>query len=209
MLLADQFFCLARQDWDRRPLLSSRALGIALAGALLGELVLLGRIDIDDGVIHIVDAGPPDDPLAHQTLEQLLHQPQHRDVLTWLAYLATTATDAVGQRLVRAKVWCRGERRRLFRTQVVYWPADRNVVAWEPVRLAGQLTSNRWMGVQDVVLAGLVEAADLTGAVLWQPELRRSGVARLETEVARLDRPLRHLLAHVKAALGDAVLAPR
>ncbi|MEV4513820.1 GPP34 family phosphoprotein [Dactylosporangium sp. NPDC049525] len=209
MLLADEYFCIAREDWNGRPLLHPRALGLGLAGALLGELVLFGRIVIDDGEVYVVRRDPPADPLAHETLTQLLTQPQHREVRTWLAYLAETATDAVGQRLARAGVWRRVERRRLGRVRVSWLPADVNAVAWRPIRLAGRLISLEPIDVPDVVLAGLVSVTGLIGAVLWQPEHREVGVARLSAEVARLDQSLLHLLAFVEAAVGDAVLAPR
>ncbi|MEV0134690.1 GPP34 family phosphoprotein [Dactylosporangium sp. NPDC050688] len=209
VLLADEFFCIAREDWNGRSLLHPRTLGLGLAGALLGELVLFGRIAINDSVICVVRRDPPEDPLAHETLTHLLTQPQHRDVRTWLAYLAETATDEVGQRLARAGVWRREERRRFGRVRVSWLPADVNVVAWRPIRLAGRLTSPEPIEVPDVVLAGLVAVTGLTGAVLWQPELREVGMARLSAEVARLDRSLFHLLAFVEAAVGDAVLAPR
>ncbi|MEV4515601.1 GPP34 family phosphoprotein [Dactylosporangium sp. NPDC049525] len=209
MLLADEFFCVAHDDRTGRSRLNPRVLGLGLAGALLGELVLFGRIVIDDGEVCVVRHGPPADPLAHETLMQVLAQPQHREVRTWLAYLAETAPDAVGRRLARAGVWRRVERRRFGRVRVSWLPVDVNVVAWRPIRLAGLLISRDPIGVPDVMLAGLVAVTGLTGAVLWQPEGRELGTARLSAEVARLDRSLFHLLAFVEAAVGDAVLAPR
>ena len=209
MLLADEFFCVARSDRTGRPLLHPRAFGLGLAGALLGELVLFGRVTIDDGRICVVHRDPPADALAHATLAQLVTLSQHREVRTWLAFLAETATDAVGQRLALAGVWRRAEHRRFGRARVSWLPVDVNVVAWRPVRLARVLTSPGSVGVPDAVLAGLVAVTGLAGAVLWQPEHREVGMARLSAEVTRLDWPLYHLLAFVEAAVGDAVLAPR
>lgn len=209
VLLADDFWCIARRDWNGRPLVHHRVLGLGLAGALLGELVLFGRLVIRDGEVRVVPGGPIMDSLASWTLAELIRQPQHREVRTWLAFLAELAPDYVGRRLERAGVCRREESRRFGRTRLAWLPADINVVAWRPVRLAGLLTSERPIGVPDAVLAGLVAVTGLAGAVLWQPEQRESGMARLPEEVARLDPSFHHLLAFVEAAVGDAVLAPR
>jgi hypothetical protein len=48
--LADDLYLMAHNDVSGRPYLQPRALGLGLAGALLAELVLAGR----------VDAGPQD-----------------------------------------------------------------------------------------------------------------------------------------------------
>jgi hypothetical protein len=210
VLLADDFFCVAHEDrvGRLRLMLHPGVLGLGLAGALLAELVLFGRVTITHGAITVVDRLPPSDPLAHTTLEQLATYPQHRDVLTWLAFLAPTAADAVAGRLVAGQVLRRVERRVLGRRRVSYPPVDGNTVAWRPVRLAGRLTAEEPMDVADVVLAGLVGITGLAGAVLWQPELRDAGMARLADELTELYRPLRDLLANVEVAVGAAVLAP-
>ncbi|MGI5238860.1 GOLPH3/VPS74 family protein [Dactylosporangium sp. CA-139066] len=208
VLLADDFYCVAYHERTGRSWLQSRVLGLGLAGALLGELVLFGRVCIDRGVIAVVDDAPPPDPLVHATLAQVLTFSQHRDVRTWLAFLARTATDAVAGRLVEGRVLQRVQHRRFGRRRVSYAPRDVNVVAWRPVRLAGRLTAPDPIEAPDVVLGGLVGVTGLARVVLWQPELREAGMARLSAEVARLHPSLRDLLAHVEAALGDAVLAP-
>lgn len=209
MLLADDFFCIAHDDRTGRSRLNPRVLGLGLAGALLGELVLFRRIVISEGVIVLARREPPPDPLAHATLAQLIASPQHNDLQTWLAVLAETATDAVGKRLVQAGVVQPGERHWLWRAQVSYPPVDVNAVAWRPIRLAGLLTSAEEVKAPDVVLAQLVAATGLSKRVLWQPEFREAGLARLSAELLRLDGSLTQLLAFVEAAVGSAVLAPR
>jgi hypothetical protein len=127
----------------------------------------------------------------------------------WLAFLAETAVDAVALRLGLAGVWRRDEHRRFGRVRVAYLPVDTNEVAWRAMRLARLLTTSEPIGRPDAVLAGLVAVTGLANEVLWQPEVREAGTARVADEVERLPWPLYHLLAFTEAAVGDAVLAPR
>jgi hypothetical protein len=207
--LADELFCIAHDDRTGRARLGARALGLGLAAAQLCELVLFGRLDVGDRTVRVLRGQPPADALAHATLELLIAQPQHRDAVTWLAFLAETAVESVVKRLELAGVWQRQERRRLGRTRVSYLPADANVVAWRSIRLARLLTSHTGMDLPAAVLAGLVAAVGLTDVVLWQPESREPGKRRIAAEVSRLPPPLHRLVALTEVAVGDAVLAPR
>jgi hypothetical protein len=117
--------------------------------------------------------------------------------------------ESVAGRLVVAGLWQREERRRLGRTRVSYLPTDANEVYWRANRLARLLTSGEEIGQPDAVLAGLVTVIGLADVVLWQPEDRDPGLARISDEVKRLSWPLYHLIAFTEAAVGDTVLAPR
>jgi hypothetical protein len=209
VLLADELFCIAHDDRTGRCRLHPRVLGIGLAAGLLGELVLFERVDVRDGGLSVVRRDPPPDAAAHATLALLLAQPQHRDVRTWLAFLAETSVETVAGRLVLAGLWRRQEHRRLARTRISYLPTDANAVVWRAMRLARVLTSGASVSVPDAVLAGLIAVTGLTEVVLWQPEVREAGRARIAAEVGGLPWPLYHLLAFTEAAVGDAVLTPR
>jgi hypothetical protein len=210
VLLADELFCIAHDDRTGRARLHPRVLGLGLGAGLLGELLLFDRITIYDGGVFVLRRDPPPDAVAHATLEHLVAQPQHRDVRTWLAFLAETAVESVAHRLVLAGVWRREEHRRLVgRARYSHMPVDPNAVVWRSVRLARLLASEDFIGLSDVLLAGLVSATGLVDTVLWQPESHTAGLVRLNVEVGRLDWPLYHLLAFTNAAAGDAVLTPR
>src|SRR6266704_4142496 len=49
--LADDLYLMAHDDRTGKPLLQPRAAGLGLAGALLAELVLAGRIEVEPGGI--------------------------------------------------------------------------------------------------------------------------------------------------------------
>jgi hypothetical protein len=179
-----------------------------LAAALLAELVLTGNVEVHDGGVYVIRRELPDDPVGRATLAQLLEAPQHRQVQTWLAFLAETAVDAVGHRLTRAGYFRRVEQRRLFGARVVYLPVDANKAAWPEVRLARMLTHAEPMTTPDAVLAGLVAVTGLAGHVLWDARTNDAGMDHLTRVVNRLPGSLFGLLAATEAAVGQMVLAP-
>jgi hypothetical protein len=209
VLVADELFHIAHRDRTGRPRLHPRAVGLGLAAGRLAELVLFDRIEIrGDGWLAVIRREPPPDALAHTTLDQLLGEPQHHDVRTWLAFLARDSVDAVGQRLTRAGRVQPVEHRRLWTSRVVYVPVDLNEAAWSEVRLARLLTQQQVLGELDTVLAGLVAVTGLTRQVLWDPATYDAGMTHLTRAMGRLRGSLHHLVAYTEAAVGDAVLAP-
>jgi hypothetical protein len=211
-LLADQFFLIAHEDRTGRSRLHPRATGLGLAAALIGELVLLGRVRAVEGELHVVNREPPGDVLDHTVLDLLLAQPQHRDIRTWLAYLAQDAAAKVGERLIRVGVVEPVIRRRLLGSQVLYMPVNsdqRNAAAWASARLANILVQGYAMETGDRALAGLVHATGLTRHVLWDFAVHRPGLSYLYTVVDSLPPDLRELIEHTEASVGTALAAGR
>jgi hypothetical protein len=207
VLLGDEFYFVAHEDTTGKPRLHASATGLGLASALLAELVMTGRITVQDGMLSILDRRPPDDALAHTTLDQLVGEQRHRAVRTWLAFLGQTATVAVAQRLLRAGQVQERTTRRAFRTTVSYIPVDMSVAAWPETRLRHLLTGGRPMTVPDATLAGLASATGLRDRILWDTDTKaRRYFAHAS---ASLPAPLRELIAHTEAAVGDAVLTHR
>jgi hypothetical protein len=204
-VIADDLFRLAHSDTTGRPRLHPRAAGVGLAAALLAELMLASRITVQHGSLAVLDRRPPEDALAHTVLEQLVAEPAHRAVRTWLDFFGQTAVDAVGERLYRAGHVTRVVSR--WRRAVSYPPTDMSEAAWPEARLRMQLTRrDRWTW-PDIVLAGLVGATGLARQVLWDAE---PAVRQYHAEVVGWLPPrLAELVAQTEAAVGDAVLSHR
>lgn len=95
LLLADEPFLLAH-DVTGRPPSQSRAICLGLAGALLGQLLAVGRVTIRDGQVLAVR---PADALAGKVFDDLaVGRPRH-SVRTWPAFGGRHATPPVAQRL--------------------------------------------------------------------------------------------------------------
>ncbi|MEV4753647.1 GPP34 family phosphoprotein [Micromonospora sp. NPDC049559] len=205
MRLADDFWLLAHHDVSGAPRLNGRAAGLGLAAALLAELMWMGKISAGDGRLWVVDNSPPADVLAHTVLEHLIAQPQHATLRIWLGFLSHSATEQVAQRLWRAGHVRREESRRLLRPNGVRWvPVDWNYAHWPAARLSLQLRDQAPMSQVDAFLAGLAAATGLEDDLLRDAPASSRHYLRRLTDV--LPPPLRELLTHAHAAVGEAVL---
>jgi hypothetical protein len=203
-LLADEFFLLAHDDVSGKPRLHPRVAGIGLASALLGELILFGRIRIQGGDLVVVERRPVDDGLTNRVFVAIAgRRPQ--PVSTWLATLAETARDDVAARLAADGVVSRVSSRWPGRGD--RWvPADMSTAAWPAARLRMVLTHDEAPPVPDVALAGLALACGLASYLLWDtgPQVR-DHLDRLLSDLG----PVRDLIAHTEAAVGNAVMSRR
>ena len=211
-MLADQYFLIAHEDRTGRSRLHPRATGLGLAGALIGELILEGRIGIADGDLIILDRHPPTDALSHDILDLLIAQSRHRDVRTWLAFLSQDAAARVGERLMRLGAVEPVVRRRMLSTQTLYMPnsaEQRNAAAWAPARLANLLVRGIEMSVSDRLLVGVIAATGLTRHVLYDFEMHRHAFQTLPNAVESLPSDLRELVEITEASVGSVLTVGR
>jgi hypothetical protein len=206
-LLADDLFFVAHDSLSMRRRLSDRAVGIGLAGALLGEQLLFRRITVRSGQIRIVDATPPRDALAHTVLDHLRAEPDVTSVRDWLRFLSRDAYEQVVGRLIREGHLHSREVRRLWRTTLIYEPAETTRAGWPESRLAKRLSTGLRVELPDVVLGGLVEATGLDRYVL--ADTTREARRYLRRLIRGLPTSLRDLVDETSAAVGDSVLSAR
>jgi hypothetical protein len=208
--LADEFFLIA---WDTAgsgaALLHPRATALGLSGGLLGELVLAQRVTIWGAEMRVTDPRPLPDPLAGRILREMLGAPEHTDIRTWLAYLAKDSVDDVAGRLINAGVLRRTESRVLWRRNVRYLATNYAQGAWPAVRVEKMLVNGERLTPGDMALAALVEATGRLDSILLDRRDRAVARRYLSTFMATIPPPLRDLIGHVRAAVGDAVLSYR
>jgi hypothetical protein len=205
--VASGFYMLAHDDRTGRPRLHRRAVELGLAAGLLAELLYDNRITIGAGEVRVVDRAPPADVLAHAVLAQLMAEPQHVRVRTWLDFLSMGASEAVAERLLLTGYVRKETSRKLFRSATVYVPMDMNTFALSLARLSELLRRQEPMGYVDTCLAGLSVATGLDTFVLdgASREVRRY----LRYVVDHVWPPLHELLVHTGAAVGGSVLSHR
>jgi Golgi phosphoprotein 3 GPP34 len=205
--LADQLFLAAHDDVTGRPRQRPRAIGLGLAGALLGELMLAGKITVEGGLMVPTAGYAPPDALAHAVLDQLTAERERHGVRTWIAYLGQSATQRVAARLERKGHVREVEVRRLLRVEVRWAPTDMSTAATPGALLRHHLDHRQPLEIGEIALAGLVEAIGLSPVVLWGVQSRT--VEYRDWCVSTLAAPLRALIAETTAAVGAAVLSHR
>ncbi|MFI6735990.1 GPP34 family phosphoprotein [Nonomuraea sp. NPDC050451] len=209
-MLADDFFLVS---WDTtgsgRPRLHVQGVALGLAGALIGELVLHQRVAVRGVRLDVIDSEDVTEKVANQVLADIGDSPHHTDVRTWLAYFAQRSVEDVGGRLVAAGLLEREAPKLLRRRPPRFFSADFSKAMWPATRLRLALVRHWPLSPQDMALATLVDACDMTETVLDDPADRRVARRYLTTLLATMPEPLRDLSRHVSAAVGDAVLTYR
>ncbi|KAA6184818.1 GPP34 family phosphoprotein [Thiohalocapsa marina] len=170
--------------------LPAQAMHYALAGALLIELAMAGRIDTDLQTLRVTDRAPTGDALLDDVLQRLTApQPVPRKTSDWLGQLVTDMPDLqerVLARLVDKGVLRIEDRRILWVFAVRRYPLleDREVREVR-ARLRAVIDSDDIPSPEEAVLIALVNACDLFDEVFTPAELRRLG-PRIDT-LSRLD----------------------
>jgi hypothetical protein len=205
--LADELFFVVHDVQTGKLRLHARTAGLGLAGALMSELVLNGNLDVANGTLTVIDGQPlPEDDLGYRVLRQLTSDRQNRSLRTWLAFFAQGAVERVGVRLTRAGQVQASKTRRPWGTVVRYVPTDLNAAVWPADRLNLLVSRGDPLEFSDAMLAGLVAVTGLTKQVWWDGDAVT--LRNIAAAVASLPIPLREILAHTEAAVGDATLSP-
>jgi Golgi phosphoprotein 3 GPP34 len=205
--LADQLFLAAHDDVTGKPRQHRHAIALGLAGALVGELLLLERIDIQGDVVVATAPYAPQDALAHAVLDHIAREREPHALRTWIAYLGQSATKRVAARLERKALVRQVEVRRLLRTEPRWMPTDMSTAATPGALLRHHLDHRQPLEIGEIVLAGLVEAVGLSPVVLWAVPSRT--LEYRDWCLSTLAPPLRELIAETTAAVGAAVLSHR
>jgi hypothetical protein len=207
--LADDLYLAAHDAPRGRCLLTPATLGLGLAAALLGELVLWRRLDLRDNQLTVLDDRPTAEPATSAVLQQLLRESHHRRVRDWISFLATgVAADLVERRLARAGLVRRVVKRGLLGVKVRFVPTDPATAAWPGTRIRIAATRGELLDSPDLVLTGLVLATGLDQHVLVTLDTHERDYL-FDQLRRRMPAMLQHLVGHAEAAVGDAVMARR
>ncbi|HEU5355202.1 MAG TPA: GPP34 family phosphoprotein [Actinocrinis sp.] len=205
--LADDFFLMAHEESSGKPRLAERIAGLGLAAALLGELVLAGRIELREGTVAVLESGPCDDVLSGRVLD-FLKQEQH-PTRTWLTFFSQSAHTEVARRLVADGSLTRETRKRPW--QSGRWlPVSPKVATRPTALLCTQLIRGHDLDRQDLLLVGLLRVTGLDQPVLWEvrhsaPDaLRRAGAL-----LGSLGTSFTELITQTEAAVGSAIATHR
>lgn len=178
----------------------------AIAGAVLAELALAGRIDSDPARLYVVNPAPTGDALQDRALAQIAAATDTQDSRHWIETLAADADDyreALFARLVSKGILKRVEGRFLWvfperRYPVISDKEEREVKA----RIMGVLFNDEIPDPRDAMLIGLCRAGGLFSLLLSSAELDRvqpriDAVADLEELNRSLADAIREIYAQI------------
>ncbi len=204
--LADDLYLLAHHEISGKPHLQPRAAGLGLAGALLAELMLSGKIYLQPDQIMVADRSPPGDGLARSVLGLLVSEPEQHAPRDWLLFLARTAAEDVALRLEQSGYLTRISSRRPWRGQ--RWiPVDADCAFAPFLRAKSALDSSKPISAQNAALAGLAAACGLGRQMaLYLPPKAHH---RLQEAAQQLHPSLRDLITQTQAAVDSALLSHR
>jgi len=204
--LGDDLYLVAHHEITGKPHLQPRALGLGVAGGLLGELLLAGSVRVWRGLVIPGRPTMPHDDLARQVLGQVIGEHEHLPLPDWLAFLARTASGDIARRLAASGYLTPAPARRLGRGR--RWvPVDADSAFAPLVRVKTALDSARPVTAQHVLLGGLASACGLGHQLsLYLPPDAHQRLAHM---IRRLDPGSRELVAATQTAVDSALLAHR
>ena len=185
LTLAEEFALLALDDQTGKQLdLPANALGYGLAGAIILDLSLAGRIDTDPSQLTVVNPAPTGDKLLDGWLSRFQAAPQPKSVMLWVRELALGEKEiyqAVVDRLIQRGILRREERRLFWGLSARRYPTIDGTERTEVrTRLSQLILGNDLPTPRDAILLSLIHGCRLSEHFFTGLDLkaRRS---RLET----------------------------
>jgi len=186
--------------------------GTAIAGGILMELALQGRIDTDLTTAYIVNDAPLGDALLDSTLAEIAAEPAKQSSAWWIEQLATRHGDYVEQvlaRLVTAGILKEEERKFLWVFSRRAYPQVSGKEEREAkARLMSVLFNDEVPDPRDTLLLGLAKTAGILSTILSAEELERS-TDRINEVVAleEIGRSVALVSAQVRDAVATIMMA--
>jgi hypothetical protein len=151
---------------------------VAIAGGLLMELSVVGRIDTDLKSLFVVDTRPTGDDLLDYALDEIANEPKRRPSAWWIERLAGPDPDLLNkvlERLVRAGVLLIDNRRYLWVFSRRAYPQNTGREEREAkARLLSVINGDEVPQARDTLLLGLAQASGVLHTILSPEEMRRS-----------------------------------
>jgi Golgi phosphoprotein 3 len=213
LTLADEIVVLMLDDsvGEIRPDCVSVS-GVAIAGGILMELALLGRIDTDLKSLFIVDASSTGDELLDAILQEIAAEPEKQSSAWWIDKLSTRHGDLVERvlgRLVTSGILREEERRFLWVFSRRAYPQVSGREEREAkARLMSVLFNDEVPDPRDTLLLGLARSTDVLSVILSSEELDKAA-DRIE-EVASLEeigRSVGLVASQVREAMATIMMA--
>ncbi|WP_084517474.1 GOLPH3/VPS74 family protein [Microtetraspora niveoalba] len=198
---------LIAHDQTGKPLVHLSSLSVGLAGAVLLDLALSGRLDITQGRLAVYDRSPIGDMIADSLVPVILKDRDNRDTRFWIKKVAEDVYDRACGGLVAAGVLTKVTRRRMgVMAQTRYQPADIAPVVRARAGVRGAAETGEQADARCAALCGLVGVLRLEGALhLAQPSGQLVG--RLRAIAREYPRPVNEVIGVVETLITENAIA--
>ena len=187
----------------------SMTLRYALAGAVLMDLALEGRIDTDPERLFVIDQTPLADDLLDPTLDRIVQSSETYAPIYWIDQTATYASEIHERslaRLVERGILKKEEDRFLWIFQTRRYPIiDDNIIREAKLRVMGVLFSDEIPDTHDVVLISLSDACGIFRGIFSSREL--ASAAKRIDQIRNMDligREVSKAVRSIELSLADA-----
>ena len=161
----------------------------ALAGAVLMDLALEGRIDTDPERLFMIDPAPLEDDLLDPTLARIAQSVETHDPGHWVNQTVAYAGDIQERslaRLVERGILRREDDRFMWVFHERRYPIiDNKTVREVKLQIMGVLFSDEIPDARDIVIISLADACGIFGGILSGREL--AGAAQRIAQVRKMD----------------------
>jgi hypothetical protein len=213
LTLADEIVVLMLDDETGaiKPACTSFA-NLAIAGGILMELALLGRIDTDLAALFIVDPQPTGDALLDQPLQEIAAERGQRPSAWWIERLGLRNRDLskdLLERLAEAGILRVEDRQFLWMFSRRAYPQNTGREEREAkARLLAVIFDDAVPDPRDTLLLGLADSSGVLNAMLSPAEMSKAA-KRIAQVVAleEIGRAVRAAEANLRAALAAAATA--
>lgn len=183
--LAEELLLLALDDEKGKEIAAS--LDYGLSGAMLLELALKGRLQIDADEVSISDPSSTGNPLLDKIATKIAQSKRKRSAQHWITNLNMAIKERVLTGLVEKGILRREEKRFLRVFKVQRYPlADAAVEREVRDRLRAVVLTDATPAPRDVMLISLISACSLERSLLSRDE--RKGAAKRIAEIVAGDR---------------------
>lgn len=204
--LAARIFLILHDPFSGKAAVGPSAMRCAIAGAELAELILTGRITLENDLVVTGAAGVPgSDEISAFVVDSINRQPASHGVPTWLAAIGDALYELVAARMVGTGILVRS--RGLVGRAYRYPAANLLAAAGPRVRLEHMVRRPRERDLPGAVCAALLGAIGGAGA-LETDGSRRSMRRTLAAIAESLPTELRSLVMGVEVAHGSGSLPP-
>lgn len=208
--MATGLFLIAHDEFTGKLRISPDLLGCGLVGAQLAELVMAGRLAVEDNrVVPAGARGSGQDEIGAFVVDSVQRQPARHTVRAWTETFAPVLHELVSRRLVDLGVVRREQGRGVLRRRTDRFPAVDLLKAARPrVRLEAMLRNPRELDLKGGFTAALVWTLGID-AVL-DPDIDRAAARDLVGHIVdNLPTDLRALLNGTQAAVAAVSLTVR